>query len=105
MAVSVYHFEREMLDFATGATMMGFTIGLASFPSLTGHVFEHFGFSQSMLIFTPFMLLHLCGVATYSQAEQKVATETKTEGKILRDSLYNIFTDARVSLFESAHEV
>lgn len=96
VAVTVYHFEKEKLDFATGSTMMGYTTGLALFPSMTSYIFEHFGFSHAMLIFTPFMMLHFLGVGTYSQTQRGLMGCNQTVDSTLRKSLLQIAHNGRV---------
>lgn len=97
IAITVYHFEKEKLTFATAATRLGFCTGLVIFPVSTSYTFETYGFSEGMLIFTPLMLFHFLGVVTYSQDKSLVTPKTLPEDKTLKKSLIEMVFNGKVS--------
>lgn len=98
VAITVYHFEKEKLKFATGAMMLGYCTGVAIFPVPTTYIFEAYGFHVGMLIFTVPMLLHLFGVVTYTQENAIVTSKGLPGKKPLKDSLIEIAYNGKVSV-------
>lgn len=93
-----YHFEGQELDFATAVTFAGFSAGWVVVTPLSSYLFEEYGFNRTMFILSPLMLVHLSGVAVYSQDGKNVSKENLPESQSLKESMREIFSSATVSM-------
>ena len=95
-AILPHHFDKNQLNFALSAAMMGLSIGLIIYPMAASYLFMHYGFNQTMMMLSPLMLLHFLGVGCYTQGHEDKMSEVKLEDRPVSQSLKIVLTDAKV---------
>ena len=98
VAIPIYHFEGEKLNFVNGATMVGFCLGIFIYPVPTTSLFASQGFNHAMLLFSPIMAMHVFGVIFFSQSNGRVSAEKLPENKSLRSSIHAMTHDLKVRI-------
>ena len=96
MAIPVYHFQGETLNFANSATSLGFCLGLFIYPVPTTNLFFSYGFNYAILLFSPIMLMHIFGVVFMSQNNSKVSAGKLPGSKTVTESIKAVTSNGKV---------
>lgn len=94
-----YHFANQDLDTAIAAVHIGFCSGWVIVPAPASYLFTEYGFNKTMLMMAPLMLVHLLGVAFYSQKSKTITKEDSPDSIPLRDGLKMVVTNKKVCVW------
>ena len=86
VAIPVYHFQGETLNFANSATSLELCLGLFIYPVPTTNLFS----------FSPNMLMHIFGVVFMSQNNGKVSAGKLPGSKTVTESIKAETSDGKV---------
>ena len=93
-----YHFEKQHLYMATAALYAGHCAGWLIIPAPSSYMFTKYGFNNTMFMMAPLMLVHLLGVAFFSQTGESVRKENTPNEEPLRETLKLVFSDGQVCI-------
>lgn len=81
---------------AMAVVYTGMSCGWLAIPVPASFLFTKYGFSTTMFLMAPWMLIHVFGVIFYTQEGKRVDKENIPESMSLKESLIHVFTNIKV---------